>query len=136
MKSNIRRNVPGAFLVRDLGHGAWRLSTTVPSNLEVFVQGAGPDAMQALALPNCNGLSLEWQEAGVLLTLSSPAGVRSANVRSAIIHEPRTHLYEALPLVSFDGDARRFWRRIFRLVRVPGGRYLLRFLARRKPPQA
>jgi len=136
MKSNIRRNLSGAFQARDLGSGTWRLTITGLSTFEVLLQGAGPDAAQALALPNCNGLSLEWQEAGVLLTLSSPAGTGFANARSAIIHEPRAHLYEALPLVSFDADARRFWRRIFRLVRIPGGRYLLRFLARRKPSAA
>jgi hypothetical protein len=132
MKSNIRCNLSGAFLVHDLGRGAWRLTAAGPSNVEVLVQDAEPDAARALALPNCNGLSLEWQEAGVLLTLSSPAGTGFANARSAIIHEPRSRLYEALPLASFDEDARRFWRRIFRLVRIPGGRYLLRFLARRK----
>ena len=136
MKSNIRRKLSGAFLARDLGSGAWRLTATAPSNLEVLVQGAGPDAVQALGLPDCNGLSLEWQESGVLLTLSSPTGSGFAKARSAIIHEPRADLYGALPLVSFDQDARRFWRRIFRLVRIPGGQYLLRFLARRKPPKA
>jgi hypothetical protein len=36
-----------------------------------------------------------------------------------------------LPLVSFDDKARRFWRRVFRLVRIPGGRHLLGVLARR-----
>ena len=29
---------------------------------------------------------------------------------------------------SIDADARRFWRRVFRLVRIPGGRYLLKVL--------
>jgi hypothetical protein len=38
------------------------------------------------------------------------------------------HLYESLPLVSIDADARRFWRRVFRLVRIPGGRFLLKIL--------
>jgi len=51
--------------------------------------------------------------------------------RNAIIHEPLTRLYEGLPLASFDPAARRFWRRVFRLVRIPGGRHLLRFIARR-----
>ncbi len=39
------------------------------------------------------------------------------------------HLYDSLPLVKFDADARRFWRRVFGLVRIPGGRYLLKFLS-------
>jgi hypothetical protein len=41
-------------------------------------------------------------------------------------------LYEALPLAGFDATARRFWRRVFLLVRLPGGRYLLRLIAQRK----
>ena len=53
---------------------------------------------------------------------------------SAIVHEPLGHLYESLPLVKFDAKARRFWRRVFRLVRIPGGRYLLKFLARTSKP--
>jgi hypothetical protein len=44
------------------------------------------------------------------------------------VHEPLQDLYEGLPLASIDADARRFWRRVFRLVRLPGGRYLLRLL--------
>jgi hypothetical protein len=39
-------------------------------------------------------------------------------------------LYESLPLVSIDANARRFWRRVFRLVRIPGGRFLLKLLTR------
>jgi len=34
------------------------------------------------------------------------------------------------PLASIDADARRFWHRVFRLVRIPGGRYLLKLLTR------
>ena len=37
---------------------------------------------------------------------------------------------DILPLAQFDQKAKRFWGRVFRLMRIPGGRYLLRFLAR------
>ena len=57
--------------------------------------------------------------------------VASVEAASAIVHEPLEHLYERLPLVSIDADARRFWRRVFRLVRIPGGRYLLKVLRAR-----
>jgi hypothetical protein len=33
-------------------------------------------------------------------------------------------------LADFDARARRFWRRVFVLVRIPGGRRLLGMLAR------
>ena len=40
-------------------------------------------------------------------------------------------LTEPDPLAGLDEKARRFWRRVFRLVRIPGGRHLLGVLARR-----
>ena len=55
-----------------------------------------------------------------------------AQAKSAIVHEPLPFLYEALPLASVDAKHRRFWRSIFRIVRIPGGRYLLGVLARRR----
>jgi hypothetical protein len=39
-------------------------------------------------------------------------------------------LYDSLPLADFDRSAQRFWNRVFRVMRLPGGRFLLRFLAR------
>ena len=60
-----------------------------------------------------------------------PSSRRSVQTHSAIVHEPLARLYEALPLAELDAKARRFWRRVFRLVRIPGGRYLLLAMARR-----
>jgi hypothetical protein len=60
----------------------------------------------------------------------SGAKAASVEVTAAIVHEPLGNLYESLPLASIDANARRFWRRVFRLVRIPGGRYLLRLLTR------
>ena len=65
------------------------------------------------------------------LTLTSASRRRTLHAQSVIVHEPLMRLYETLPLVSLDEKAKRFWRRVFFLVRVPGGRYLLRILARR-----
>jgi hypothetical protein len=47
-----------------------------------------------------------------------------------IVHEPLGRMYESLPLAGIDANARRFWRRVFWLVRLPGGRYLLKLLTR------
>jgi hypothetical protein len=66
----------------------------------------------------------------VLLTFMRGNRVATVEAAGAIVHEPLGHLYESLPLVSIDADARRFWRRVFRLVRIPGGRYLLKVLTR------
>jgi hypothetical protein len=55
--------------------------------------------------------------------------VARVEAAAAIVHEPARNLYAALPLAEFDGRARRFWRRVFLLVRIPGGRSLLGILA-------
>jgi hypothetical protein len=34
-------------------------------------------------------------------------------------------------LAEFDAGARVFWKRVFRLLRIPGGRYLLGWITRR-----
>jgi hypothetical protein len=63
--------------------------------------------------------------------MTSAEQPRTVKARSAIVHEPLAHLYDAFPLAGLDAKARRFWRRVFRLVRIPGGRYLLGVLAHR-----
>jgi hypothetical protein len=62
--------------------------------------------------------------------MTSAEQLRTIRAQSVIVHEPLARLYEALPLVTLDAKARRFWRRVFRLVRIPGGRHLLGALAR------
>jgi hypothetical protein len=76
-------------------------------------------------------IGIEWRAETVVLTMTSAEQPRIIKAQSAIVHEPLARLYEALPLVSLDAKARRFWRGVFRLVRLPGGRYLLGALARR-----
>jgi len=57
--------------------------------------------------------------------------MRHGGARTATIHEPRPELYQGLPLVVMDDAAKRFWRRVFLLARIPGGRRLLRWIAER-----
>ncbi len=59
-------------------------------------------------------------------------GVRRFTSESVFIHEPKTRLYDSLPLARFDAAAQRFWKRVFRLIRIPGGRLLLGAIARRR----
>ena len=124
----MRRNFAGAFLARDLGHGAWRLSCAVPREIDVILQGAERGAAQAFGTDPLVGFSIEWRGETALLSFMSGERVATVESRSAIVHEPLPHLYDGLPLVNVDANARRFWRRIFRLVRLPGGRYLLKLL--------
>src|SRR5260370_41821424 len=131
MKPKMRRHLPGTFLTRALGEGAWRLSRGEAAPIDVFLRGTESGAAEALRSPFVRDIDVEWRAETVVLTMTSAGQVRTVKAQSAIVHEPLARLYEALPLVSLDAKARRFWRRVFRLVRIPGGRYLLCALARR-----
>jgi hypothetical protein len=131
MKPKMRRKLPGTFLTRDLGEGAWRLSRGEAAPIDVYLRGAEFGAAGALLSPFVRDIDIEWCAETVVLTMTSAEQRSTVAAQSAIVHEPLARLYEALPLVSLDAQARRFWRRVFRLVRIPGGRYLLRALARR-----
>ena len=131
MKPKMRRNLPGTFLAQNLGEGAWRLSRSEAAPIDVFLRGAQSGAAEALRSPSVRDIGIEWRAETVVLTMTSAEQPRIITAQSAIVHEPLGRLYEALPLVNFDAKARRFWRRVFGLVRIPGGRYLLGALARR-----
>jgi hypothetical protein len=131
MKPKMRRNLPGTFLAQDLVGGAWRLSRKQPAEADVFLLGTDPSAGEVLQATAISDIDVEWRAATVELTLTSAARRRTLHAQSVIVHEPLMRLYETLPLVSLDEKAKRFWRRVFLLVRIPGGRHLLRILARR-----
>ncbi len=130
MKPRMRRNLPGTFLTRNLGEGAWRLSRSETAPIDVFLRGTEPGAADALRPRVVRDVDIEWRAETVVLTMTSAEQPRTVRAQSLIVHEPLARLYEALPLVTLDAKARRFWRRVFRLVRIPGGRYLLGALAR------
>lgn len=131
MQPKMGQFLPGTFLTRELGKGAWRLSRSGPDPIDVFVRGVDSQSAEALRAAHVRDLGLEWAGDAVMLSLESAAQSHSVRMQSAIVHEPLPRLYEALPLATLDAKARHFWRRVFRLVRVPGGRYLLAVLARR-----
>jgi hypothetical protein len=130
MSSRLRRNFSGAFLPQDRGNGAWQLSRPAPHEINVFLRDAERGAQRSFGSGHLIDLGVEWHADKVLLTFMSDERVASVEAASAIVHEPLDHLYDHLPLISIDADARRFWRRVFRLVRIPGGRYLLKLFAR------
>jgi hypothetical protein len=134
MSANKRRNFSGAFLPQDCGYGAWHLSSAVPHEIDVILQGADRGAARAFGTAPVMDLCIEWDAKTALLRFRSRDGAATVRAAVAIVHEPLRTLYDGLPLVKFDADARRFWRRVFRLVRIPGGRYLLKFLTRSGKP--
>jgi hypothetical protein len=131
MNPKMRCHLPGTFLTRDLSGGAWRLSRSVPQPIDVILRGAESGAAEVFRALKVSDIDIEWGAEAAVLTLTAAERRRSIRTQSAIVHEPLPRLYEALPLVRFDDKARRFWRRVFRLVRIPGGRHLLGVLARR-----
>ena len=131
MKPKMRRNLPGTFLTRELDAGTWRLSRSEAAPADLFLRGTNSSADEVLKATVVSDIDIDWRAATVELTLTSADRRRTLHAQSVIVHEPLMRLYETLPLVSLDEKARRFWRRVFFLVRIPGGRYLLRILARR-----
>jgi|SRR5580698_1954769 hypothetical protein len=130
MSAKMRRNFSGAFLPQGRGNGAWHLSRAAPHEALVLLRDAEPGAANAFGNAPLVDLGIEWRDETALLTFMSGDRVASVKAAAAIVHEPLGRLYESLPLVNIDADARRFWRRVFRLMRFPGGRYLLKLFTR------
>ena len=128
MSPKMRRNFSGAFMPQDRGNGAWQLTRAAPHDMEVLLRDAEHGAARAFGRTPIVDLGIEWHADRALLTFMSGDRVATVEAATVIVHEPLGHLYESLPLVSIDADARRFWRWVFRLVRIPGGRFLLKVL--------
>jgi hypothetical protein len=140
MKSTTRRTLTGPFLARDLGGGLWQVTARAAADpgtaaaAELYLRIPAATNAALLAQPHIRRIEVAWHADGVVVNVAGTGGAGVLEASSAIIHEPQNRLYDALPLAGFDARARRFWRRVFLLVRLPGGRYLLRLIARRKRP--
>jgi hypothetical protein len=130
MSLKMRRNFSGAFVAHDRGDGAWQLSRSAPHEATVYLRDAERGAAQSFGASQLIDLGIEWHAEKALLTFIAGGKVASVAAVSAIVHEPLSALYGDLPLATLDARARRFWRRVFALVRLPGGRFLLRLLTR------
>jgi hypothetical protein len=131
--------------VHDLGMGTWRVvaggaaadaadaaaAADVGVPIEILIRGAGLDAADCFKSPIAS-LTVEWGPGWPRVSVTQAGNVRILKTRCVFVHEPRPRLYDSLPLAKFDVDARRFWDRIFRVMRLPGGRWLLKLLARRR----
>lgn len=134
MSAKLRRSFSGEFVARDRGNDSWHLARRTPHEVGVFLRHAERGAQRSFGTGRLTDLGIEWHAGKVLLTFMSEERVASVEAASVIVHEPLPRLYETLPLVDVDAGARRFWRRVFWLVRIPGGRYLLKVFARPKRP--
>jgi hypothetical protein len=127
MTTKMRRNFAGALSARATP-GTWRIACSAPHEAEIIIRGADSRAAAAFGA-SLSDLGIEWQAQRVLLTMMSAGRVAAVEAAAVIVHEPAPELYAALPLAQFDRRARRFWRRVFLLARIPGGRSLLGMLA-------
>jgi hypothetical protein len=138
MTAKMRRNFSGAASARIAEDGTWRVQAArgAPArDAQIIVMGADLRQVQACGA-TLHDVGIEWHGQGVGLSMMFEGRTQRIEARSAIVHEPLADLYAALPLAQFDARAKRFWRRVFLLVRIPGGRRLLGILAhasRNKP---
>jgi len=129
--TRIERTLTGAFRAVHLAADTWQLTTGAAGSAEIYLSGVDRDAFAALDGSTPSAVTVAWSDAGATVTLISPGASKQFRSRAATLHEPRPQLYGGLPLVVMDNAARRFWRRVFLIARIPGGRRLLRWIARR-----
>jgi hypothetical protein len=129
MKSKTQYMARGPFTALDLGAGNWVLRQTTGS-AQIYLRLTASDATKPALICAARNLAVDWRDDAVVVSWTSSAGTDRLTALSVAVHESKERLYDALPLAEFDVAARRFWRRVFRVMRLPGGRFLLRFLAR------
>jgi hypothetical protein len=131
LNTRIERTLTGAFRATHLGADSWQLTTGTEGSAEIYLSGVDSDAFAVLDGAAPSAVSVAWSAAGASVTLIAPGASTQFRSRTATIHEPLPELYQGLPLVVLDDKARRFWRRVFLIARIPGGRRLLRWIAQR-----
>jgi hypothetical protein len=131
MNTGTERSFRGDFRLRQSGPGAWLLESAAPGGPEIHLFGVEPESARHLQSPTATRVALVWAPGRVSATLVTSSGARLLRLRAATVHEALPRLYGSLPLERLDARAQRFWRRVFFLVRIPGGRRLLGLMARR-----
>jgi hypothetical protein len=132
MSTRTERTLTGAFRATHLAADTWRLKTAVAGAAEIYLSGVDKDAFATLRDAELRAVTLAWSAAGADVTLILPGASARFRSRTATIHEPRPLIYEGLPLVVLDKAAKRFWRRVFFIARMPGGRRVLSWIAQRR----
>ncbi|MFI4890533.1 MAG: hypothetical protein ACHQIL_08375 [Steroidobacterales bacterium] len=129
MKATRQLAVSAPFDIEDCGNGLWCVRRRQPPMVAVYLRGFSPPAQ----LAECTGLRVDWADGGGAdVCIALPAQSVTVRVAGAFAHEPRGQLYGTLGLPAFGAPAQRFWRTVFGIVRLPGGRWLLSWLAPRR----
>ena len=126
MNATTRLRLTAPLDLRRCGDDLWCLRSAAAPGPQVYLRGFTPPPTFAAG----SAVTLEWPAGGgALLTVESPAGRVAVRAASAFVHTSREGLYATLPLARFDARGQRFWRRVFLLVRLPGARRILRWVA-------
>lgn len=126
----MQRTLHGEFRLNPLGETAWRIDNLAPPRESLWLRGVEARGVSVPARPDC--LSIDWQADGrARVTLGTGSEAVTVHASNALLHAPRERLYDSLPLPRYTTQMARFWQRVFRLVRIPGGRLLVGLLARR-----
>jgi hypothetical protein len=128
-----RKAWSGNFCAQSRGAHAWLLSSAGPPRIDVHLSGVElpGDGTAPLDRASIDRIEIRWVDAGAEVALTQGGSIRRIGAGSAFVLEPQPDLYRALPLEAFSAKSRAFWKRIFLLVRIPGGGRLLGYIARR-----
>lgn len=124
-----RKTWTGAFRSERSSKRNWVIASVREPVVEITLLGA--DLGARVVSNGVQRVSIDWLSEGATVELTSGSDVSRIHAPTVLVHESLPTLYRALPLAHFDARARRFWQRVFLLVRLPGGRTILRLLARR-----
>jgi hypothetical protein len=132
MNTRIERTLTGAFRATHLGADTWQLTTGAAGSAEIYLSGVDSDAFAVL-----DGADAECGRRGMVRgRRHRHADLRPARARNSGRARRRS---TSRARSSTRGcrswfwtlKARRFWRRVFFIARIPGGRRLLRWIAQR-----
>ncbi len=133
----MKRRLSGSFRIDASKSGFRRVRNTRSPHEVAWLRNARTlerGAPQEQPLPESfDLLRLTWDAPNVVtVVLGDGDTALILTADSVQLQEPDERLYDSLPLARFTPAAWRFWQRIFWLVRLPGGRSLLRLVARRR----
>jgi hypothetical protein len=125
----MQRSFSGEFVITELHLGTWQIDNRIAPYDKILVRGVQLPRSAVPVLPTA--VSLVWTTgARVALTLADAAQSVTVACSTALSHETAPALYRVLPLAEYTSERQRFWGRVFWLVRLPGGRLLLRLIAK------
>ncbi len=134
MASKLLRNFSGPFNCQVFGQSNLCIRTENP-DATLWVRGASVELIRHIQSSRCSRIDVAWGvEAGgrVPVSLQVSDGLPPYLVRSVVIHETLANLYVLLSLPRPDYPSKLLWRVLIALARLPGGAYLLEFLARQR----